>query len=113
MDAPPATPDLLVTFDGAIAEVRLNRPAARNALSQSLMRQLTEVARHLGRRADVQAVILAGGDAFFSAGADLADPDRATTARATRLERRPWRWPATSASPATAPICGCRKSRSA
>jgi enoyl-CoA hydratase/carnithine racemase len=85
---PPAFPDLLIRVEGAVAEVRLNRPSARNALSQSLMRQLTETARHFASRTDVQAIILAGAETYVSAGADLADPERAAGARATRLERR-------------------------
>ena len=36
---------LSVTRDGAVAEVALNRPAARNALNTALMGQLTEFAR--------------------------------------------------------------------
>ncbi|HUZ12380.1 MAG TPA: enoyl-CoA hydratase/isomerase family protein [Caulobacteraceae bacterium] len=84
----PALPDLAIRVDGAVAEVRLNRPAARNAFSISLMRQLTEAAAHLAGSTQVQAVILAGGESYFSAGADLADPERAARPGATRLERR-------------------------
>jgi enoyl-CoA hydratase/carnithine racemase len=84
----PTFPDLLIAVEGPVAEVRLHRPGARNALSQSLMRQLTEAARHFAGRTDVQAIVLAGAETYFSAGADLADPERTDGARATRLERR-------------------------
>jgi enoyl-CoA hydratase len=80
-------PDLDVRIADGVAEVRLNRPAARNALSQALMRQLIEAAGALAKRTDVHAVILTGAETFFSAGADLADPERAGPGR-TRLERR-------------------------
>ncbi|MGH6955456.1 MAG: enoyl-CoA hydratase/isomerase family protein [Caulobacteraceae bacterium] len=82
----PQLPDLAVSLAGAVAEVRLNRPVHRNALSRGLMEQLIEVAAHLRRSTTIQAVILAGADGYFSAGADLADPDRARPA--TRLEQR-------------------------
>jgi len=80
-------PDLEIAVDGAVAEVRLNRPAARNAFSRSLMRQLTQAAERFRASTDIQAVILTGAETYFSAGADLADPDRAQGV-ATRLQRR-------------------------
>jgi enoyl-CoA hydratase len=86
MAAPPAFPDLDIRIEGAVAEVRLNRPAARNALSQALMRQLIEAAAFFRASTEVQAVIVTGTQTYFSAGADLADPDRA--APRTRLEQR-------------------------
>jgi enoyl-CoA hydratase/carnithine racemase len=79
-------PDLQLTIEGAVAEVRLARPAARNALSQGLMRQLIEAAAFFRASTDVQAVILTGAETYFSAGADLSDPDRARPR--TRLEQR-------------------------
>jgi len=82
-----AWPDLAVTSDGPIAEVRLNRPAARNALSRGVMRQMIEVAAHFRASTDVQAIIVTGADTYFSAGADLSDPER-SAGGGTRLERR-------------------------
>ena len=86
MAAPPALPDLDIRIDGAIAEVRLARPAARNALSLALMAQLIEAAAFFRASTEVQAIILTGTGTYFSAGADLADPDRARPR--TRLEQR-------------------------
>jgi len=62
---------LKVSRDGPIATVTLHRPDARNSLNGVLMQELTEIARLLRLRADVLAVILAGAEANFSAGADL------------------------------------------
>ncbi len=81
-------PDLIVSIEGAIAEVRLNRPAARNAFSVALMRQLIEAAAFFRASTDIQAVILTGAETFFSAGADLSRAEQAARAPATRLERR-------------------------
>ncbi|ODT89739.1 MAG: hypothetical protein ABS78_01205 [Phenylobacterium sp. SCN 70-31] len=58
---------------GAVVEVSLARPEARNALQALTIHELTEVAQLLRRRSDVAAVILAGAPTFFSAGADVAD----------------------------------------
>jgi enoyl-CoA hydratase/carnithine racemase len=66
-----------------IAVARMNRPARRNALSVEYMRELIATAHDLAERRDVDAVVLTGGERFFSAGADLKDPDR------WNLEERP------------------------
>ena len=64
---------LNLDIDGRLAVVRLNRPGARHALSQALMRDLMRCARELGDRGDVDTVILTGSEQCFSAGADLKD----------------------------------------
>lgn len=71
---------LRVLRHGPIVEVALHRPDARNALNAELMRELTEIAKALHRRTDVLAVILTGGDANFSAGADLSSIEQRVTA---------------------------------
>ncbi len=78
---------LTVEERGAVAVVRLNRQEARNALSRALMRELIAAADALRPRTDIQAIVLSGGPDFFSAGADLADPER-NPPDATLLERR-------------------------
>jgi enoyl-CoA hydratase/carnithine racemase len=60
-----------VHHTGAIVEVAIDRPGRRNALDGRTIRELTEVARILRLRSDVLAVVLRGGDDYFSAGADL------------------------------------------
>ncbi len=82
----PAWPDLALQVTGAVARLTLNRPAARNALSRSLMRQMIEAAAFFRASTDIQAVVVAGAASYFSAGADLADPERG--AGGTRIERR-------------------------
>src|SRR5579871_4851474 len=88
MPETPSWPNVSVAVEGAIAEVRLNRPVARNAFSRALMEQLTEVAAHFRKSTSVQAVILTGADDYFSAGADLADRPPASDHPPTTLERR-------------------------
>lgn len=60
-----------VTKRDDTVEVALARPEARNALNGELMAELTEAAAELRLRTDVRAVVLTGGETFFSAGADL------------------------------------------
>lgn len=76
-----------VSRRGAIVEVALHRPDARNALDNLLMDELTEVARLLRLRPDVAAVILAGAERYFSAGADLKSAGERNAAP-TLLESR-------------------------
>ncbi|MDQ0463307.1 enoyl-CoA hydratase/carnithine racemase [Caulobacter ginsengisoli] len=78
---------LTVEEQGAVAIVRLNRQEARNALSRALMRELIAAADALRPRIDIQAIVLSGGPDFFTAGADLADPER-NAAGATLLQLR-------------------------
>lgn len=74
-------PALRIDEADGVVVVRLNRPDARNTLNPALIEALTRTAQDLRRRADIRAVILTGGDGFFSAGIDLkAGPDMGTLA---------------------------------
>ena len=79
---------LTLAVDGRLAVVRLARPAARNALSLALMRELLHVARALGERTDVDVVLLTGDGSCFSAGADLRDPGRWGEGEQPLVQRR-------------------------
>ncbi len=63
---------LAVTHEGGLVEVHLKRLEARNALDLAFLRELTEVARLLRLRTNVNAVIVTGTREYFSAGADLS-----------------------------------------
>jgi isohexenylglutaconyl-CoA hydratase len=77
--SPEALPwqDLQVRRDGAVLHVTLHRPAARNALSLALVRELIGVLHAAEACGDVRVVVLLGSDGHFSAGADLKDMARA------------------------------------
>jgi enoyl-CoA hydratase/carnithine racemase len=64
---------LQLCVEERLAIVTLDRPAARNALSNRLMAELISVAHDLAERTDIDVVILTGGEVCFSAGADLND----------------------------------------
>lgn len=85
MDAHPgfAQPVLLREDRGAIALLTLNRPAARNALSDGLIEALGSELDLIRADRTIRAVVLAGAGPAFCAGHDLkemtarrADPDR-------------------------------------
>ena len=64
---------LTMVTEGRLAMVQLNRPEARNALSQALMRDLIACAHELTERNDIDVVLLTGAGGCFTAGADLKD----------------------------------------
>ena len=57
--------------DGAVAVARLNRPDARNALSADLMERLTTLVEGWDADDGVHCIVIAGGDEYFAAGADI------------------------------------------
>jgi enoyl-CoA hydratase/carnithine racemase len=62
---------LIVTIDGGVADVRLNRPDKRNALDKAMFDALVETAAGLAADSSVRAVVLSGEGASFCAGLDL------------------------------------------
>ena len=56
---------------GAVALVRLDRPEARNALSPEMMDELGAALERLDRDGEVRAIVIAGSDEVFAAGADI------------------------------------------
>jgi len=68
--------NLKLDIQRAIATVTLNRPAARNAMSAQLMREMIACAGRVSAMRDVDVVIVRGSGVCFSAGADLKDASR-------------------------------------
>lgn len=62
---------LVVTIDGGVATLRLNRPAVGNALDVPLARALMEAAIRADEDAAVRCVVLTGTGRFFCAGGDV------------------------------------------
>ncbi len=67
--------DLELIFDGALARVRFNAPARRNALNRATWRALPETCAAIAARAAALAVIVEGAGGHFSSGADIAEFD--------------------------------------
>jgi len=75
---------LLVSIDGSIATITLNRPEKRNALSMSMMLELTHALREVSS-SEADGVILAANGPVFSAGHNFGDMAGATVAETTHL----------------------------
>jgi enoyl-CoA hydratase/carnithine racemase len=81
---------VLVSRDGAIATVTLNKPERLNALDRSMWRELGRVFGELDADEDLRCVVLRGaGDKAFAAGADIAEfaTERANAAQAREYGR--------------------------
>ncbi len=61
----------LVTHQGAVATVTLNRPETRNAFNDEVITELTRTFMELGQRDDVRVIVLRAVGPAFCAGADL------------------------------------------
>ena len=63
---------VIVDVDDGVADVRLNRPAKRNALDSAMFVGIIEATEALKARADLRAVVLSGEGESFCAGLDFA-----------------------------------------
>lgn len=66
-------PHLIAEQHGPVAVIRLDRPAALNALCSELMQSLGRALADFDRRDDIGAMILTGSDKAFAAGADIRE----------------------------------------
>ncbi|PAY04870.1 enoyl-CoA hydratase [Bradyrhizobium sp. UFLA03-84] len=82
-EAPQHQPILLRETVGSIALLTLNRPAARNSLSEGLIGELHAALNDIGGDKSIRAVVLAANGPAFCAGHDLKE----LTARRTDADR--------------------------
>jgi enoyl-CoA hydratase/carnithine racemase len=92
--ATPPSPVLLHETSGGIAILTLNRPAARNSLSEALIADLQAALDAIHHDASMRAVVIAANGPAFSSGHDLkeltahrADADRGRTYFAQMMSR--------------------------
>ncbi|ACI59474.1 Enoyl-CoA hydratase/isomerase (plasmid) [Rhizobium leguminosarum bv. trifolii WSM2304] len=62
-----------VIREGAVAQLRLNRPKQLNALNSELAAQLIEAAERFDRDQSVGCLVVTGSERAFAAGADIAE----------------------------------------
>ena len=75
-----STETILVSREGAVVTITLNRPDKLNALSLPLLRELRRAIDEVAADASVRALVLTGsGDKAFAAGADIAAMKAMTT----------------------------------
>jgi enoyl-CoA hydratase/carnithine racemase len=64
---------VLVTDDGAVRTIRMNRPEKKNALTQPMYAAMTRVLDEAGENPAIRCIVFAGAPGAFSAGSDIAD----------------------------------------
>ncbi len=64
--------DLLVSIDGPVATLTINRPAKRNALTPAMWRELTEICAELEGDPRLRVLVVTGAGPSFCAGADIS-----------------------------------------
>lgn len=70
--------NIVVSKEGNVGVVRLNRPKVLNALNSELMVELVNALEELDRDQEVRVIILTGGESVFAAGADLSEMAQAS-----------------------------------
>lgn len=84
-DKQPSPEVYLASLDEGVAVVRIDRPAAKNALNGNVRRQLAELFSSLALQDDVHVIVLTGGEHVFVAGADVKE---LSTASPTKMHLR-------------------------
>ena len=64
---------IVVTDDGAVRVIRMNRPEKKNALTQPMYAAMTRAMREAEANAAIRCLVLAGGQGAFCAGADIGE----------------------------------------
>lgn len=67
------TEDILVRRDGAISEIRLNRPAKKNALTDAMYGVMADTLMTAERDMEIRAVIITAEGDNYCAGSDIAE----------------------------------------
>lgn len=93
------TPLVLVTTEGPVTTLTLNRPQALNALSPALMDALIAAIGAADADPEVRAIVLTGGPRVFAAGADIK----------TMVDATPVEMAADATFARWATIAACRK----
>ena len=62
-----------IVVDDGVGRIALNRPKARNALSNQLMDELIAALLEMGSNDDVRVVVVSGNGPVFCSGADLME----------------------------------------
>lgn len=65
--------DILITDDGPVRTIRMNRPKKKNALTLAMYDAMAQAIEESGGRDDLRCVVIAGHDSGFCAGNDLND----------------------------------------
>jgi enoyl-CoA hydratase/carnithine racemase len=64
---------ILVSDDGGVRTIRMNRPEKKNALTQPMYAEMTRALGEAGSNQAIRCVMIAGGQGAFCAGSDIGD----------------------------------------
>jgi enoyl-CoA hydratase/carnithine racemase len=103
-----ALTSLILEREEGFAIIRLNRPAALNALNNAMMDELSAVVAALDADPAVRAIILTGSERAFAAGADIKEMATKTFAEAVTEDfiTRNWEAVARCRTPVIAAVAG-------
>ena len=102
-----AAPAVVLERDGAVGIARIDRPDARNALSAEVMRELGGAVEAWDVDSGTGCIVIAGGDEFFAAGADVrAMSERSLQETLVTPSRRFWPRLAGCETPLVAAVSG-------
>lgn len=76
--------------EGPALIIELHRPERRNAVSEQMMDEIISVCHEVEDRTDIAAIILSGGNDYFSAGADLNEAFKVSSAQEGRRYFSHW-----------------------
>ncbi len=77
---------ILTETRGKVGLVRLNRPAARNALNQQLLRELMDALEAFDADDNIGAMVVTGDEKAFAAGADIKEMAENTAAEMKKMD---------------------------
>jgi enoyl-CoA hydratase/carnithine racemase len=67
------TEPIIVTDDGAVRIIRINRPEKKNALTEPMYEAMTRALREAAASEAIRCIVLAGAPGAFCAGADIGE----------------------------------------
>ncbi|PLC53287.1 hypothetical protein CR155_13470 [Pollutimonas nitritireducens] len=76
--------------EGPAFIIELHRPERRNAISEQMMDEIISACQEVESRKDMSAIILTGGSDYFSAGADLNEAFKISSAQEGRRYFSHW-----------------------
>jgi len=80
--------DLIITHEPGWHLLTLNRPGQRNALNTALLGNVAEALRAATADATCRAVVIAGAEGNFAAGADISEIEHKTSAQGAMDPRK-------------------------
>ena len=83
--------DVLIDLTDGVLQIRLNRPARKNALSQQMYRDMNAALQRAAEDSSIKVVLLQGGDDCFSAGNEKNDSYGASASQSWGVRPEPAR----------------------